>query len=182
MHILTCIRRSDKGAITEVSGRSRRYARGPRRPGKPEIPWPRAKKPAPDRETIRSLQERAKELTCLYRVDEALARPGATVEEALAAVVDAVPPGWQYPAACQARIVWDEGSVSSPGYVETEWRQTAPLRREQTEVGWIEVSYTAEMAEADQGPFLKEEARLIDAIAKRISTYLTQKEHEAEGE
>lgn len=165
-----------------MAGRSRRDARGPRRPGRPEIPWPRAKKPAPDRETIRSLQERAKELTCLYRVDEALARAGATAEEVFAAIIDAVPPGWQYPAACQARIVWDGRSVASLGYVETEWRQTAPLFRGPAEVGRIEVSYTAKMAEADDGPFLKEEARLIDAIAERISTYLTQKGRETEGE
>jgi pyruvate,water dikinase len=157
-----------------VAGRSRRDDRGPRRPGRPEIPWPRAKKPAPDRETIRSLQERAKELACLYRVDEALARPDATVEEAFAAIIAAIPPGWQYPAACQARIFWDGRIVASPGYVETEWRQTAALHRDHMEVGRIEVSYIAEMAEADEGPFLKEEARLIEAIAERISTYLTR--------
>lgn len=164
-----------------MAGRSRRDARGPRRPGRPEIPWPRAKKPAPDRETIRSLQERAKELTCLYRVDEALGRPGATVDDAFAAIIAAIPPGWQYPAACQARILWDGRSIASPGYTETEWCQTAPLFRDQTEVGRVEVSYRAEMAEADEGPFLKEEARLINAIAERISTYLAQRGRDPEG-
>lgn len=168
-----------------MAGRSKQDPTGPRRRGRPEISWPAAKKPAPDRETIRSLQERAKELNCLYEVDEALGRDGTTVEEAFAGVIAAIPAGWQYPAACQARIVWESRVFTSPGYVETEWRQTAVLRGNHAgrpETGRIEVSYTAEMAEADVGPFLKEEVRLINAIAERVSSFLREKEDEKEGQ
>ena len=162
-----------------MAGRPRQDHRGPHRRGKPEIPWPSAKRPAPDRETIRSLQERAKELTCLYRVDEVLARQAATLDEVFADIIAVIPPGWKYPAACQARIVWDGRSFSSPGYIETEWRLTAPLYRDQAQRGAIEVSYTAAMAEEDTGPFLNEEVRLIHAIAERLSIFLRQTEPES---
>jgi len=159
-----------------VSGRPIREPDIPRRRGKPEISWPAAKKPAPDRSAIRSLQERAKELDCLYRVDEALSQKEAPLKDVFAAVLAAIPPGWQYPAACQARITWEDKTFATPGYAETVWRQTAPLKRDGVPVGQIEVSYTAEMAEADIGPFLKEEARLINAIAERITSFLREKD------
>ncbi|MCE5252676.1 MAG: hypothetical protein LLG45_00440 [Actinomycetia bacterium] len=158
-----------------MADRLRADRRVARRRDKPEIPWPRANRPVPDRRTIRSLEERAKELACLYRVDEALAREDTSVEETLAALIEAIPPGWQYPAACQVRITWEGRTFTSPGYVETEWRQTAPLRHGHSEVGRIEVSYTADMPAADSGPFLKEEVRLINAIAERIGTHLQQR-------
>lgn len=159
-----------------MAGRSRQDPSGPRRRGKPEIPWPTAKRPVPDRETIRSLQERAKELTCLYRVDEILAREDAALDRVFADIIAIIPPGWKYPAACQARITWDGRSVSSPGYEETEWRLSAPLYRDGNQMGAIEVSYRAAMADEDVGPFLKEEVRLINAIAERISLFLRQRE------
>ena len=152
--------------------RPRQDRTGARRRGKPEISWPRSKKTTPGRETIRSLQERAKELNCLYRVDEILGREAVSMEEAFAGVIAAIPPGWQYPAACQARIIWDDRSFASPGYVETEWRLSASLHQDHLDVGEIEVSYTAQMAEADVGPFLKEEVRLINTIAERLSGFL----------
>ena len=53
---------------------------------------------------LRDLEERAKELGCLYRVDELLSRPEAT-EEDLQQLVEEIPTGWQYPESCRARIV-----------------------------------------------------------------------------
>ena len=129
--------------------------------------------------TIRSLQERAKELNCLYRVDEILNREEASVDEALAGVIAAIPDGLQFPAACQARITWDGRSFASPHYAETEWRLRAPLRENHLERGEIEISYATEMPRADSGPFLQEEVRLINAIAERLSAFLRQKAENA---
>ncbi len=145
------------------------------RRGRPEISWLRPKNLATDRSAIRSLQERAKELKCIYAVDEILARESTTAEEAFASVIAVIPAGWQYPAACQARITWKGLIFASPGYVETEWRQCAPIHEGQTEMGEIEVSYTGNMPEADIGPFLNEESRLITTIADRLSAFLKQK-------
>jgi hypothetical protein len=55
-------------------------------------------------EVLRALQERAKELNCLYRVDELLRDDERPLEGLLKAVADALPPGWQFPASCVARV------------------------------------------------------------------------------
>ena len=110
-----------------------------RPPARPEISWPGPGRSLPDRGTIRSLQERAKELACLYEVEEVLNRETATIEETFTGIIAAIPVGWQYPAASQARILWREQSFSSPDYVETEWRLSAHLREDHQQVGEIEV-------------------------------------------
>ncbi|MBN1631866.1 MAG: PEP/pyruvate-binding domain-containing protein, partial [Thermoleophilia bacterium] len=149
---------------------------------RPEISWPGPGRSTPDRRTIHSLRERAKELDCLYEVEEILSSEGLTVEEALAGIIAAIPTGWQYPATCQARIVWQDKTFASPDYLETEWLLKAPLRRDHEQAGEIAVAYRAKMPSADSGPFLKEEVRLINVIAERLSHYLQQKEHEADSD
>jgi hypothetical protein len=64
---------------------------------------------------LRDLEERAKELGCLYRVDELLSRPGAT-EEDLQQLVEEIPTGWQYSEACRARIVIGDRVYRSKGF------------------------------------------------------------------
>jgi hypothetical protein len=54
---------------------------------------------------LHELQERAKELNCLYRVDELLNQSERPLEQVLRGIVEIFPPGWQYPHDCQARIV-----------------------------------------------------------------------------
>jgi hypothetical protein len=122
-----------------------------------------------------ALRERAKELQCLYRVDEALARSEAPLDQVFREVIDAIPPGWQYPAVCWARLV-HRGDVYQPhGAVETPWAQRAPIVVQGEGVGAVEVFYTREMPAASEGPFLKEERKLIDTIAARIGHALTER-------
>jgi hypothetical protein len=125
---------------------------------------------------LHALQERAKELNCLYRVEEILARHDAPLEQLFRDVVDAVPAGWQHPAVCRARIALRNTTVQAPDFVETPWAQTAPLRLQGETVGTLSVHYSQAMPDADEGPFLKEERRLIDTIADRIGQFLLHRE------
>ena len=56
---------------------------------------------------LRELQERAKELNCLYKVDELLNRSDLSLEQIFRAMIDVLPQGWQYPHDCQARIIFE---------------------------------------------------------------------------
>jgi pyruvate,water dikinase len=46
---------------------------------------------------INELKERAKELNCLYEIQELLIKPNITEEELLKGIVDVIPPGWAIP-------------------------------------------------------------------------------------
>jgi len=117
---------------------------------------------------LQRLQERAKELNCFYRVEEALGDSGATIEDICNKIIEAIPSGWQYPEVCAARIRIEDKTILSPNFVKTEWVQSADILTGDAKVGSIQVYYTQEMPKCDDGPFLKEEAKLIQMIADGI--------------
>lgn len=122
----------------------------------------------PVNDLISTLKERAKELNCLYEVEELFNKPGLTLPSILEGIANALPPGWQYPHDCQARITYGNQTFETPGFKETPWTQSAHVVVQDEVVGRIDVSYTEERPEADEGPFLKEERKLINTIAERL--------------
>jgi len=117
---------------------------------------------------IDTLRERAKELHCLYRVHDIMARVDAPLSDTCRAIVEAIPAGWQYPLDCFAKLTLG-GDVYQPARVgETPWVQHADVVAHGAPVGSLDVYYTRELPDADEGPFLKEERKLIDTIAARV--------------
>ncbi len=130
----------------------------------------------PFEQVLHSLKERAKELNCIYRVEEILHADETPLEDLLRLVADALPPGWQYPAHCVPRIRHRDLDVHPPAFVETPWAQSAPIELQGQNVGSVSVYYTQQFPAADEGPFLKDERRLIDTIAARIAQTLLHRE------
>jgi len=124
---------------------------------------------------LHALQERAKELNCLYHVGEILNQHDRPLDEIFRAIVEVLPPGWQYPHDCQAQIIFEDRAIQSADYRGTPWVQKARIVVQGTVLGSVEVSYRREMPRSDEGPFLKEERKLIDTIAERIASALTQR-------
>jgi len=115
-----------------------------------------------------ALKERAKELNCLYAVEELFNKTDSKLEVVLEGIVRAIPAGWQYPDVCQAKIVYGDQVFQSPNLKETPWVQSVDILLQDEVIGKISVYYTAERPTADEGPFLKEERRLINTIADRL--------------
>jgi hypothetical protein len=124
---------------------------------------------------LHELQERAKELNCLYRVDELLNQSELPLEQILRGIVEILPPGWQYPHDCQARIVFENMTIESANFRPTTWVQSADIVVQGQIVGAVEVSYREQMPRSDEGPFLKEERKLIETIADRIAGHVMQR-------
>ena len=124
---------------------------------------------------VHALQERAKELNCLYRVGELLSQIDRPLDEIFRGIVEVLPHGWQYPNDCQAQITFEQKVVQTPDYVASRWVQKASIVVQGETLGSVAVSYKGEMPRSDEGPFLKEERKLIDTIAERISSALTQR-------
>ena len=121
---------------------------------------------------LKALQERAKELYCLYRVDEKLSVRRARIGDVLRQLIEVIPTGYQYPEVCRVRIL-AEGEVYEPkGFKPTPWVQAADIAVQGKPAGRIEVYYTEPTPPADEGPFLKEERQLIDSIAARLAMRL----------
>ncbi len=124
---------------------------------------------------IESLQERAKELNCIYRIAEILANPDDTLENVAPRLIEVIPSGWQYPRICQAKIEVEGQTVTSHDYVETPWAQTADIMVQGTSIGQITVSYREEVPRAGNGLFLKDESKLLATIAERVGYFVCHK-------
>ncbi len=106
-------------------------------------------------------------------VDELLHQAGLAADEVMAGVIRALPPAWQYPAICRARMMVGGATIEGPDFRASPWAHArADPRRRATQTASLEVVYTEETAKADEGPFLKEERKLLDAIAERLGRYL----------
>ncbi|UCG53333.1 MAG: pyruvate, phosphate dikinase, partial [Candidatus Latescibacterota bacterium] len=124
---------------------------------------------------LEALTERAKELTCLYAIEETLREPDADIDHVCESIIEAIPPGWQFPDSCVAQITLEGREYRSREYQETPWKLSANIVQQDQVVGTIEVCYTEETPAADIGPFLKEEKKLIETIADRLNHFLTYK-------
>ncbi len=134
---------------------------------------------SPDRnmeELLDSLQERAKELRCLYRVSEALNSPDAPLDEVFGRVLRAMPYGWQYPSVCRPLLRIGDRTYRLPDFQSSAWVQRAPVAVEGEVVGELCVYYVERRKQADEGPFLKEERQLLETLADRIGLFLLQRE------
>ncbi len=121
------------------------------------------------------LRERAKELHCLYQVLELTSDPERSTDDVCRALVEVLPPGWLHPDACWVKVTLESAVYEPPQAVETPWVQRAPVAVMGKLVGAIEVFYTEKFPKADEGPFLKEERKLLDNIADRLGQYFAQR-------
>ena len=125
---------------------------------------------------LKTLQERAKELTCLYRVNELLSQPDASDAETFREIAAALPQGWQYPELCVARVLYDGRLYAPKSFEPSPWVQKSPITVHGHEVGTVEVFYTEQIPDADEGPFLKEERKLIDTVAEWIGAAIATRD------
>jgi PAS domain S-box-containing protein len=125
------------------------------------------------------LNERVKELRCLYRITRLLYGQSADLPRVLQAVVDALPEGWQYPEIACARLVVGDVVYETENYEPTPWQQTAPFNMPDGLVGMLRVCYLEECPLADEGPFLAEERSLIDAVANHVQAAIQSRRTQA---
>ena len=123
-----------------------------------------------------ALRERIKELDCLYRVSQVAAEPHLSPDEMLAAIVAALPPGWQYPEITAARLVLDDLVVASPGFRDDLPTQRCDILVQGRERGLVEVGYREPRPELHEGPFLREERNLLNAVAHHLGLVIERRE------
>jgi hypothetical protein len=127
------------------------------------------------RQVDETLSKRTKELNCLYAVLEIVNRSGITLEERLQQVAISIPQGWQYSEIASARLVFEGQTYTSNSFNGGPFMQAADIIVDGNKVGMIEVYYREEKTEYDEGPFLKEERELINAVARRISKFIERR-------
>lgn len=121
---------------------------------------------------LASLNERAKELRCLYEIEESLLDFEGDLSSIFASILKSLPPAWQYPDCCEARVIFEGKEYKSPYFFESPWKMQKEIKLRGEVVGTIEVCYTKAVWKPEESPFLKDEEKLLETIASRIGDYL----------
>ncbi|MEE8373290.1 MAG: PAS domain S-box protein, partial [Dehalococcoidia bacterium] len=130
------------------------------------------------RKSTHDLGERVKELNCLYGVSALAENAEISTEEMLDGIVALLPPGWQYPEiTCGRIIIWGQ-EFKTGNFADTEWIQASHVTVHGVVVGTVEVCYLEEKQELDEGPFLKEERNLINAVAEQVGKTIERRRAE----
>lgn len=121
------------------------------------------------------LKERAKELSCLYEVQELLNNRELSIDEIFKEVIKILPQGWQYPDICKVQIVFRDSVYESEDFKKTKWSLKSEILVQEELLGSINVYYNEKRPIEHLGPFLKEEQKLINTIGMQISSFILHK-------
>lgn len=117
------------------------------------------------RTRTRELNERMKELECLYTLSSYFTNCNLTLDQILHSVVKEIPYGWQNPEATFARIVLDGREYKSSLFHPTTLKQSVFIYNHGKRIGILEVFIFPGALKNHEKPFLNEEQRLLNAIA-----------------
>ncbi|MFC1624031.1 ATP-binding protein [Candidatus Omnitrophota bacterium] len=124
------------------------------------------------------LDERLKELHCLYGISKLTELPNISFKELLQKAILLIPPAWQYPDITCGRILFEDMDIRTANFKTTKWKQSRDIKVYEKKIGTVEVYYLEEKPQAYEGSFLKEEETLLNAITERLGRFIEQRESE----
>ena len=124
------------------------------------------------------LQERIKELNCLYDISSFKDAADFSLDAVLQAVVDFIPPAIQHPEITCARLIFGDYEIKTKNFKDTNWKLLREIKVANKWIGTLEVCYLEEKPELDEGPFHKEAKSLINAVAESIAKIIEREEAE----
>ncbi len=123
---------------------------------------------------IDALKERVKELNCLYSITNIVRNKKLSFEESIDKILSLLPDAWQYPNITCARITVKGKEFKTKNFKETKWSQVSNIVSDDKKIGSLEIYYLEKKPVLDEGPFLADERRLIDAIADLLGTFVSE--------
>ena len=122
-----------------------------------------------------NLNERVKEITCLYGIATIAEQTDLSLERILQKIVELIPRALQYPKLATARIVLDGKYYISPEFVINSKKQSSNIVLNGVKRGYVEVAYPKSALRFEESPFLKEELELLDSIAREIAAIVERR-------
>ena len=118
--------------------------------------------------TTTNLKQRINELHCLYGISKLVEKNKDDIDKIAQGTADLIPAAWHYPEITCARIKINGSTYQSTPFAETAWLLSREITSSETRLGSVEVYLLEEKPSLDEGPFLKEERELLNAIAERL--------------
>ncbi len=135
-----------------------------------------AEKSLQEREYI--LNERVKELTCLYGIASLIQKGELSIDEICNSVIKLIPPAMQYPSITCVRLVMGNQKYKTKNFRKTIWKLAGKIRLHKKTAGVLEVYYLKPCPNFAIGSFFIEKQKLIDVITERLGRIIERKRYE----
>lgn len=114
----------------------------------------------------RLLNERVKELQCVYQTVRILRDPDPHFEQRIGRIVDLLPKAWLHPTISCARAIIGEREFRTARFAPAPWTIKSPITAKGEAIGSLEVGYLSPTPTMDEGPFLREKRELLKIVAE----------------
>ncbi len=125
---------------------------------------------------IYKLNQKTKELKCLYNVSQLL-NTDKTLEELFIDISKTIPAGWQFPEDIRCKVIFGTKEYVSKPFVQTLLKQSSRLYSNNEITGQIEIYYIG-IWEDTNTPFIQEEQNLLNLIALSLSEAIEHRQRE----
>ncbi|MBA7575616.1 Sensor histidine kinase RcsC [subsurface metagenome] len=122
----------------------------------------------------RDLNERVKELNCLYGIDEISTLPDITLPEIFNETIRLIQLSWQYPEITAVKITFEGKDYQSDNFKDTKWMLQTDLIINKKKAGSIAVYYLEKKPDVFGGSFLEEEMHLLQRIVKQLGKFIVR--------
>ncbi|MFO7753402.1 MAG: PAS domain S-box protein, partial [Desulfobacteraceae bacterium] len=116
----------------------------------------------------RDLNERNKELNCLFEISRMVEDPGHSLDNILQKTITILAGSMQYPEYACGRIKIKDRNYLTENFTETSWKLFRDIMVNGCPEGCLEIFYLKPEPETKEGPFLRDEKNLLDAVAERL--------------
>ena len=122
----------------------------------------------------KTIEERLKEFTLLVKFQQLAFEKEKDLFKSLSQLVKEIPFGWYWPEDAEARIQYGDLEFYSGEFENYEAKLEVIFETIDQVKGCIQVFYLKKLPESFQGPFLKEEVRLLSVLAQILTTKLNE--------
>jgi PAS domain S-box-containing protein len=121
------------------------------------------------------LNQKIKQLNCLYDISDISGVPGIKFEEIIEKSLEIIPVGLKYTHDIGVQIMFDNKVYASDNYKETPWSYIVPIKVQKKKLGHIKVAYLEEKPRINKDPFHFNEKILLKNISEKFGQILEAK-------
>ncbi len=132
------------------------------------------------KELTASLNQKIKQLDCLYDISDITSIPGITFEDIFVKSLSIIPYGLKYSHDACVEIVFENKKFRSDNFVETQWSYVVPIKVQKKKLGHIRVCYIEEKPFVNKDPFHFNEKILVKNIAEKLGQVIEAKNMKGE--
>ncbi len=130
------------------------------------------------KELTSNLNQKVKQLNCLYDIYDLTSIPGITFDEVFKRSLEIIPFGLKYSHDTCVEIIFKDVAFRSDNFEETQWCFTVPIKVQKKKLGQLRVCYIEEKPYIKKDPFHFNEKILLKNIAEKLGQVIESKNME----